>query len=122
MKFYYKDLGYTCTWKTKMLPGMWYNMEQAKIKVKIPSDIYREIAIKDELYFKILKNRGEKLYFNNSDDSDLEIWLVTGILDSAIICSDIKNELIVNLHIRVIKSTLLGKDELRDIILKEVLL
>lgn len=147
MKFYYNDVGYTCNWKTKMSKDMWYSMEPAKVRVTLPKDILKKILIdvKEDknnnqnfrtlhdiikskrptsaIRFKILKSAGEELYFNESKDENIEFWELECYLNSSIISSEYKKKGIVSVHfdISVIKSQLLDKNEMRDILLNEIL-
>lgn len=134
MKFYYNSVGYTCNWKTKMFKDMWYSMEPAKVRVTLPKDILKKILIDvkedknnntlhDIIKFKILKSAGEELYFNESKDENIEFWELECYLNSSIISSEYKKGGIVSVHfdISVIESQLLGKNEMRDILLNEIL-
>jgi hypothetical protein len=134
MKFYYNDVGYICNWKTKMSKNMWYNMEPAKVKVSLPKNILHKIlldvkedtknnTLHDIIKFKILKSTGEELYFNDSINDNNELWQLECYLNSSIISSEYKKEGIVSVHfdILVIDSQLLNRDEMRDILLSEIL-
>lgn len=133
MKFYYNDVGYTCNWKTKMSKDMWYSMEPAKVRVSLPKNILQKILldvkedvkgdVKDNIIkFKILKSAGEELYFNSVNEN-AELWQLECYLNSSIISSEYKKRGIVTVHfdISVIESQLLNKDEMRDILLSEIL-
>lgn len=134
MKFYYNDVGYTCNWKTKMSKDMWYSMEPAKVRVSLPKNILQKIlldvkedvknnTLHDIIKFKILKSAGEELYFNDSINENVELWKLECYLNSSIISSEYKKKGIVSVHfdISVIESQLLNKDEMRDILLSEIL-
>jgi hypothetical protein len=126
MKFYYNDVGYTCNWKTKMSKDMWYSMEPAKVRVSLPKNILQKILLdvkEDVIKFKILKSAGEELYFNDSINENVELWKLDCYLNSSIISSEYKKKGIVSVHfdISVIESQLLNKDEMRDILLSEIL-
>jgi hypothetical protein len=126
MKFYYNDVGYTCNWKTKMSKDMWYSMEPAKVRVSLPKNILQKILLdvkEDVIKFKILKSSGEELYFNDSINENVELWELDCYLNSSIISSEYKKKGIVSVHfdISVIESQLLNKDEMRDILLSEIL-
>lgn len=128
MKFYYKNIGYTCNWKTKMKKNMWYSMEPVIIRVTLPKNIYLEILkyIKENPFkvnFTILKSPGEELYFNKSIVENLEIWEIGCFLNSSVVSSEYKKRGTVSVHfdVNIYESKLLEKDETRDIILNEIL-
>lgn len=134
MKFYYKNIGYTCNWKTKMRKDMWYSMEPARIRVTLPKNIYLEILkyikedntnkkLFDKVNFTILKSPGEELYFNKSIVENLEIWEIECFLNSSVVSSEYKKKGTVSVHfdVNIHESKLLEKDEARDIILNEIL-
>lgn len=134
MKFYYNGVGYTCNWKTKMSKDIWYSMESAKVRVSLPKSILQKIlldvkedvknnTLHDIIKFKILKFAGEELYLNDSINENVELWQLECYLNSSIISSEYKKKGIVSVHfdISVIESQLLNKDEMRDILLSEIL-
>jgi len=130
MKFYYKGVGYTCNWKTKMLDSMWYSMLPAKIRVTLSKDILKEILsdVKIDKHnnrlinFKLSKNKGEELVFSDSLKEDFEIWNLSCVLYSSTVSSEYKNgDVTVHLTISVFESNILEKSEVRHILLNEII-
>lgn len=138
MIFDYKGNRFKCVWKTLMDKNMWYNMEPAKIKVTIPKTLYQNImkdikqdirnnTLHDIIKFKIQKEKGERLYFNESIDSESEYWDIDAYLNSSTISSifNQKNpnkitEVTVHFNISVFENRKLEKSEIRDILLNEL--
>lgn len=109
------------------------------VKVTIPKSLYDIImkdikedesnkTLHDIIRFRVQKEKGENLYFNESEESENEYWDIDAYLESATISSTYnqKNpykETKVTTHftINVFESNKLEKSEIREILLSNIL-
>jgi len=138
MIFHYRENSFKCQWKTQMKKDMWYSMEPTKVKVTMPKSLYDVImkdikedesnkTLHDIIRFRIQKEKGETLYFNESDKSENEYWDIDAYLESATISSMYNHrspyketKVTVHFTINVFETKKLEKSEIRDILLNEL--
>jgi hypothetical protein len=133
MKFYYKGVGYICFIEKKV--DFWDgNVNNIIVRLNLPKTIFNEILLDrkpgikgDIIIFKILKYSGEELslsarvnnYFPIVENT--EIWELFCYLNSSVILEYKEMSVSVNFDISVIQGKPLNKDEMRDILLNEIL-
>ena len=132
MKFYYDDIGYECTWKNNLKGSItsWSNMEFAKLKVRIPISLYRNILIDlkeydgDEptLEFKIYKFKGEDVDWGTYSTDEAELWRFTTLLQRLSYTSKFNDDTVMaQIECLIQYNDMCGKAELRDLILNELI-
>lgn len=134
MKLYYKGKGYPVKWKSLMRQDMWYNMEQAKLKLTIPESVYNEIlldikldsenkTLKDIFRFNLLLQKDD--FSKNPDKLTIEtneFWKIYAYLDRASISSRFRNgDVTAIFEISIFEQIELDKSELRNILLNELI-
>ncbi len=128
MKFYYKETGYSCTWKNNLKGGYWSNMEHAKIKVRISLDSYKEIISdirlqedRPTLNFKIHKEKDESVNWGSYSSNESELWKFTAILERISYSSKFKDGTVMaHIDCLIQYNDKCDRSELRDILLNEL--
>lgn len=129
MKFYYKEKGYSCSWKNNLKGDYWSNMEHAKIKVCIPLTLYKEIVsdirLQEEkpptIIFKIHKEKDEVVNWGSQSSDESELWNFTAIIERISYSSKFKDDMVMS-HIDCLiqYNNKCDKSELRDTLLNEL--
>ncbi len=128
MKFYYKEKGYSCTWKNNLKGDYWSNMEHAKIKVCIPLTEYKEIVSDIRLQeksptitFKVHKEKDEVVNWGTYSSDESELWKFTAIIERISYSSKFKDGYVMT-HIDCLiqYNDKCDKSELRELLLNEL--
>ena len=122
MKLIFNDKEYELKVKSKMR-NMWYSAAPLKFTIlSIPRDEWVEMLDDEDFsYFTILKEKGECIYFRDSDDDEIELWNTKVSIDSAVISSIFKDGVRVVINLAVFEEEKQPIREIRNILLKSIL-